>query len=272
MLAGLFVVRALVWGRRGSAAASLPQHTRLPSPLPATPRAAPAAPSCAAGGGAGWWPARPTRGGARGAWQTCASSTRSTGRRRSRRRVRGALFRLLLHPRLDVGRMLCCCCCCCCSCCVWGVHLPLLPLLPYPPTSPPLPHPLPTHKHTLSGLQDEDLLFVRYESEVPNVLPYFIALDHSRRAVVLAIRGERQQRSRMGGVGATAKRRPPPGPAPPLPHTPRCPATLPLRAPPPNTPGSLSLADGRETCSFSKPPHTNTPPCPPPPPAPPPPP
>lgn len=32
-------------------------------------------------------------------------------------------------------------------------------------------------------------MFVRYEAEVPNVLPYFIGLDRSTKTVVLAIRG-----------------------------------------------------------------------------------
>ncbi|RMZ52673.1 hypothetical protein APUTEX25_000792, partial [Auxenochlorella protothecoides] len=40
-----------------------------------------------------------------------------------------------------------------------------------------------------AGLSTEDLLFVRYEAEKPNVLPYFLALDHAMQTVVLAIRG-----------------------------------------------------------------------------------
>ncbi|KAL6772208.1 hypothetical protein ACKKBG_A29375 [Auxenochlorella protothecoides x Auxenochlorella symbiontica] len=40
-----------------------------------------------------------------------------------------------------------------------------------------------------AGLSTEDLLFVRYEAEKPNVLPYFLALDHATQTVVLAIRG-----------------------------------------------------------------------------------
>lgn len=40
-----------------------------------------------------------------------------------------------------------------------------------------------------AGLADRDLLDVRYEGEVPHVLPYFIAADEETKSVVLAIRG-----------------------------------------------------------------------------------
>ncbi len=40
-----------------------------------------------------------------------------------------------------------------------------------------------------AGLADRDLLDVRYEGEVPHVLPYFIAVDEASRSLVLAIRG-----------------------------------------------------------------------------------
>jgi hypothetical protein len=40
-----------------------------------------------------------------------------------------------------------------------------------------------------AGLADKDLLDVRYEGEVPHVLPYFIAVDEATRTLVLAIRG-----------------------------------------------------------------------------------
>ncbi|PSC75585.1 eukaryotic translation initiation factor 5A-2 [Micractinium conductrix] len=40
-----------------------------------------------------------------------------------------------------------------------------------------------------AGLADADLLDVRYEGEVPHVLPYFIAVDENARALVIAIRG-----------------------------------------------------------------------------------
>jgi len=40
-----------------------------------------------------------------------------------------------------------------------------------------------------SGLAEKDLLFVRYEDQVPNVLPYYIAIDHEKKCLVIAIRG-----------------------------------------------------------------------------------
>jgi hypothetical protein len=40
-----------------------------------------------------------------------------------------------------------------------------------------------------AGLADRDLLDVRYEGEVPHVLPYFIAADEETKSVVVAIRG-----------------------------------------------------------------------------------
>ena len=40
-----------------------------------------------------------------------------------------------------------------------------------------------------AGLSQDDLLFVRHEDEVKNVLPYYIALDHEKKSVVIAIRG-----------------------------------------------------------------------------------
>lgn len=39
-------------------------------------------------------------------------------------------------------------------------------------------------------LPEQDLVFVRLEGEGTNVLPYFVALDHAKQAVVIAIRGE----------------------------------------------------------------------------------
>jgi hypothetical protein len=52
----------------------------------------------------------------------------------------------------------------------------------YPATKPSL-------RLQAAGLADRDLLDVRYEGEVPHVLPYFIAADENRRCLVLAIRG-----------------------------------------------------------------------------------
>lgn len=40
-----------------------------------------------------------------------------------------------------------------------------------------------------AGLADRDLLDVRYEGEVPGVLPYFLGVDEKEKALVLAIRG-----------------------------------------------------------------------------------
>jgi sn1-specific diacylglycerol lipase len=40
-----------------------------------------------------------------------------------------------------------------------------------------------------SGLREKDLLFVRYENQIPHVLPYYIAIDHEKKCLVIAIRG-----------------------------------------------------------------------------------
>lgn len=42
----------------------------------------------------------------------------------------------------------------------------------------------------ITGAEEENIVFVRFEGEGgQHCLPYFIALDHEKRAVVLAIRG-----------------------------------------------------------------------------------
>lgn len=42
----------------------------------------------------------------------------------------------------------------------------------------------------ITGVEAQDIVFVRFEGEGgQHCLPYFIALDHEKQAVVLAIRG-----------------------------------------------------------------------------------
>ena len=38
-------------------------------------------------------------------------------------------------------------------------------------------------------ITEKDMIFVRFEAQKRNVLPYFIALDHSKKSIVIAIRG-----------------------------------------------------------------------------------
>jgi sn1-specific diacylglycerol lipase len=40
-----------------------------------------------------------------------------------------------------------------------------------------------------AGLKERDLLYVRFEGQQRNVLPYYLAVDHSTRSVIMAIRG-----------------------------------------------------------------------------------
>lgn len=40
-----------------------------------------------------------------------------------------------------------------------------------------------------SEIEEKDLIFARFEGQKQNVLPYFIALDHLRKSVVISIRG-----------------------------------------------------------------------------------
>jgi len=53
----------------------------------------------------------------------------------------------------------------------------------------------------ITGLEEEDILFVRFEGEGGlHCLPYFIALDREKRAVILSIRGTLSLEDAMTGA------------------------------------------------------------------------
>lgn len=53
----------------------------------------------------------------------------------------------------------------------------------------------------ITGLAEEDILFVRFEGEGgQHCLPYFIALDREKQAVVLSIRGTLSLQDAMTGA------------------------------------------------------------------------